>query len=47
MQAIDARMHEIRQRFVRGLMLDLDPQQLRNFVTGVADDAQAEARHAA
>lgn len=47
MRAIDAKMHEIRQRFVQGLLMDMDPNELRAFVTGQRDDAQAAIRRAA
>ena len=47
MRAIDGKMHEIRQRFVQGLLMDMDPQELRAFVTGQEDDAEQRVRNAA
>ena len=47
MRAIDAKMHEIRQRFVEGLLLDMNPQQLRNFVTVFQEEAGQSVRKVA
>jgi hypothetical protein len=33
MDRIDQHMHEIRRRFVRGLMMKLPPRELRAYVT--------------
>jgi hypothetical protein len=46
MRAIEARMHEIRQRFVQGLLKGMEPQELRTFVTGFEGDATEQRRAA-
>lgn len=38
MTAIQADMHEIRRRFVQGILQKLPPPQLREFVTGWSED---------
>ena len=40
MERIDQHMHEIRRRFVRGLLMKLPPRELRAYVTG-ADEQDA------
>jgi hypothetical protein len=47
MRAIEAKMHEIRQRFVQGVLKGMEPQQLRAFVTGIEADTDEQRRAAA
>lgn len=42
MERIDYHMHEIRRRFVRGLLMKLPPRELRAYVTGFTDDDAVE-----
>jgi hypothetical protein len=42
MERVDHHMHEIRRRFVQGLLMKLPPNQLRTFVTGFAEDDAVE-----
>lgn len=35
MERVDQHMHEIRRRFVRGLLMKLPPRELRAYVTGM------------
>lgn len=44
MERIDQHMHEIRRRFVRGLLMKLPPSELRSYVTGFADEDVIETR---
>jgi len=39
-------MHEIRRRFVQGILKKLPPTELRQFVTGIGEDDEAQARAA-
>ncbi|MCO5169367.1 MAG: hypothetical protein M9894_23735 [Planctomycetes bacterium] len=47
MERIDHHMHEIRRRFVRGLLMKLPPGELRAYVTGFPDEEAATIRRAA
>lgn len=42
MDRVDHHMHEIRRRFVRGLLMKLPPRELRAYVTGMADEDAGE-----
>lgn len=44
MERIDQHMHEIRRRFVKGLLMKLPPSELRSYVTGFADDEAIQTR---
>lgn len=44
MERIDQHMHEIRRRFVQGLLMKMEPKQLRAFVTGVNEGEAVVAR---
>lgn len=44
---IETDMHEIRRRFVRGILWKLEPDQFRRYVTGVAEDDAADAKKSA
>jgi hypothetical protein len=46
MDRFDLRMHEIRRRFVRGLLLKLPPKELRAYVSRDLDDAEQGRRAA-
>ncbi|MBX3472408.1 MAG: hypothetical protein KF878_36620 [Planctomycetes bacterium] len=47
MERIDQHMHEIRRRFVRGLLMKLPPAELRAYVTGFPEDEAITIRRAA
>lgn len=47
MERIDQHMHEIRRRFVKGLLMKLPPGELRSYVTGFADDDAIQTKAAA
>ena len=44
MERIENHMHEIRRRFVQGLLMKMEPKQLRAFVTGVNEGEAVVAR---
>jgi hypothetical protein len=44
MERIDQHMPEIRRRFVQGLLMKMEPKQLRAFVTGVNEGEAVVAR---
>lgn len=44
MERIDHHMHEIRVRFVKGLLMKLPPGELRSYVTGFADEDVIQTR---
>lgn len=41
MTAIESNMHDIRRRFVQGILWKLPPGQLREYVTGWREDEAA------
>lgn len=44
MERNENQMHEIRRRFVQGLLMKMEPKQLRAFVTGVNEGQAFGAR---
>ncbi len=44
MERIDQHMHEIRRRFVKGLLMKLPANELRSYVTGFADEDTIQTR---
>lgn len=44
---IETSMHEIRRRFVQGILWKMEPGHLRRYVTGVAEDDAAEQKKSA